>query len=103
MSYPLKLFTYKFDLIDMSTLETIRTIEWELHNRWGGIMFYRSLDPAYDFKIRYDVEGDLYAEANYKIPEEELHVLLDDTGVFGDISREYEWTRGEFGRFDSEE
>jgi hypothetical protein len=71
-----------FRIIDLYGLTLTRTVKWNVHEReGGGPVILRSLNPEYDFRIEYQVEGSVYAECYYNVQNDELNVIFDDTGL----------------------
>jgi hypothetical protein len=89
-----------FRIIDLHELKLTRTIKWNVHAReGGGPVILRSLNPEYDFRIEYQVEGSVYAECYYKIQTDELNVIFDDTGLSDERELKYSRSREELGYY----
>jgi hypothetical protein len=69
-----------FVLIDLAESKVIKKLYWKIAPLIGGWqMILRSSNPAYDFRIDYGVEANLYATCYYNIVADKLDVALDDT------------------------
>jgi len=88
-TYDLSYLLFNFDdrglfiLVDLNKIEYIRSIEWRKEKGlWGevGSRIFRSLDPKFDFRIDFDMEGPLIIlTAYYSIEHDKLEVIFDIT------------------------
>lgn len=84
-----------FTLVDLGKNEIVRSFEWRKDGgQWGigGYRIFRSLNPQYNFRIDFDVEGPMnLATAYYNIEHDQLDTVFDVTGSkSGDDARERE-------------
>lgn len=98
-----KIEKYKALVYSIDEIKIIGGFEWSLSSKFGSLDFYRTSDRAFDFRIIYDSESLMYAEAYYNVKSGNLKINFDLTSDYPEKPLDYFVTSEENGYLSNDE